>query len=95
MRTEKVGPSNSRKHTVGRIAGWGAVATSPILNHTTNALAATPSQSAMRHRPPEAASKPLFASRGADAQDLGFGDAVRDVGDDYLLVRGYELLDMG
>ena len=36
-----------------------------------------------------------FASRGADAQDLGLGDAVHDLGDDYLLGRGYELLDMG
>ena len=32
-----------------------------------------------------------FASHGADAQDLGLGDAVHDLGDDYLLGRGYVL----
>ena len=36
-----------------------------------------------------------FATRGKDVQVLGLGDAACDLGKDYLLGRGYGLLDMG
>ena len=64
---EKDDPSNSQKHAATHVGMRGNVATSSIVKQTTRTTAATSNEDAIRRRPREVPSQPIWNTRRARA----------------------------